>query len=105
MLDCNGHAATGIQAIERIVRSILFSSVYCTLVFAAHPHRYAVGEVMICMVVWQVEHRHLRDVARLLHSILILILNAGPPIRRMDDVAPSPKGHLRLLQTTLLHTR
>ena len=41
-------AATGIQAIERIIRSILFSSVYCTLVFAAHPHRYAAGEVMVC---------------------------------------------------------
>lgn len=34
-------SATGIQALERTSRAILFSSTYCILVFAAHPIRFS----------------------------------------------------------------
>jgi len=43
-------ASTGMQAIERIFRALLFSSAYCTLAFAAHPHCSALSEVTISSI-------------------------------------------------------
>lgn len=43
-------ASTGMQAIERISRALLFSSTYCTLAFAAHPRRSALSDVTIVSI-------------------------------------------------------